>query len=145
MRILRTLTVLAPFILKGPTKRPVRALAGVLASWGLIFLSILFLSIALFIYVSREYGADIAFLSIGLLALVAAIYLQVSRKLKIKARVSKLEDGIEKDPLASKIPQNMKDDPVIGSILKQINDHPVPATAAAVTLGMVIANQYFGD
>jgi len=144
MRILKTLTFLAPFVLKGATKRPVKTLAGVFATYGLMLISILFISIAIFIYITKEYGADAAFLAIGLLALLTAGYLHFRRILRRK-KLSSLPDKMEQDPLASKLPESLRDDPVIGSILKQINDNPVPATAVAVTLGMVIANEYFGD
>ena len=141
MRLIPALTALAPFLVKGPAKRPIQEALLSLLAITLIGVGSVFLLIALYIWLEADYGAVVATASVGTLLILVSVVLLLrpkGTKLGIPAKA-------ETDILVKSLPEDVRKDPVFLSVLKQVDEHPLTATLGALSLGIVIAHQYFGD
>ncbi len=141
MRLNSALATLVPFLLKGPAKRPIQgALISALAIT-LIGIGSIFLLTALYIWLDAEYGAVLATASIG------AILIFVSAILILRPRGATLRTSTkaETDFLVQALPEDVRKDPTFQSVINQIDKHPLTATLGALSLGIAIAHQNFGD
>lgn len=129
-----------PFILKAPRRSPVKVLAGLAASYALLFIGMLFVIIAAFIWIVKHYGSDAAFLVVGATFIVGAVIILVwSKRRKPVARP--LPANVSQDPLANYIPANLRESPTVQKLLIHVSENPVAATVTALTLGMLISNE----
>lgn len=119
-------------------------MAGLAASYLLFALGLIFLLIAGFVWIATHYGADAAFLAVGLTLVFTATIFMVLAKYKRKAKPP-LPNAIVSDPLAAHIPASLRENPVVQKLLLHIAENPVAATATAVTLGMLISNELFDE
>lgn len=144
MALARTALALAPIILGARTRRPGKRLAGVIISIICMALCGLFLLIAAFVWIMKTYGAEFAFLAIGVaFFIIANIIYFSSRGPKVKPK--DVDAELAADPLSRYIPADLQDDPRVIALKEKIQEHPVGSTAAAVSLGFIISNQIFGD
>ncbi|WP_371395352.1 phage holin family protein [Fretibacter rubidus] len=142
--MLRYAKYAVPYILKAPRRSPVKSLAGLALSYILFLLGAIFLLIAAFIWVATHYGTDTAFLSLGTIFLIsAAIFMMIAKdKRYVKPP---LPDNVAQDPLAAHIPASVRENPTVQKLLLHVSENPVAATATAVTLGMLISNEFFEE
>ncbi len=144
--MLKILTFIVPFILKGTAKTPGKSLAGQSAFYGLMFFGSLFLLFAIFTWLLKTYSLDVAFLGIGLILLSGAITVktyQLKKRPVPKPETKQLPANIQNDALAAHIPDNFKDDPLLKKVLTEISEKPMAATATALTFGMLLSREYF--
>lgn len=142
--MLRYAKYAVPLILKAPRRSPVKTLAGLAVSYLLFVVGVIFLMTAVFIWIATNYGADTAFLTLGLLLIacggVIKLFARNRRVLK-----APLPSNVARDPLAQYIPPSVRENPTIRKLIVQISENPVAATATAVTLGMLISNELFEE
>jgi len=70
--MLKILTIIAPFVLKGAAKNPAKSLAGQFGFYVLFLCGSLFLCCAIFIWLKKTYSFEVAFLGLGLLFMIGA-------------------------------------------------------------------------
>ena len=166
--MLKFLTLVAPYILKGRKSGPATKVAGRSLVYMLIGLATIFLLSALFVLTLQEVSLEAAFAIVGvaLLFLALTVHLLMSLKTKTNSKgralsnsrgnnekylagpelpKGNLPETMQNDLLANYIPDGLKDDPVIGKLLKEIGENPITSTAVAVTLGMLISRDLFKD
>ncbi len=124
-------------------------MAGMFASMAFFSLAAVFILTAAFIYIAREYGADLAFLAIGIIFLVTGLIF-FTKSLMDHREKMKVEEvaGVaiaKTDPLAKLLPDSIKNNPAIEKILAQIATNPVTAAAAALSLGLLLAHEFLED
>lgn len=148
--MLRLATLILPMLLRLGTPNPVKAAGGYIGVFLLSGLAAIFFLAALFTWVGRNYGLDIAFLTIALIMTLFAAGLTVkSRAAKRDARKPKLKgekdlsDSTE-DPLAAYIPDDLLADPNVQKLLDQIKDKPFIASIIALIIGIVLSTQLRG-
>ena len=144
--MLKVLTFIAPFILKGAVKDPAKSLAGQSAFYGLFFFGFLFLLAAVFTCLMKTYSLEVAFSGLGIILIAGALtikFFQWQSQQKSKPKAKRLPYNIENDALAAHIPDNIKDDPLLKKILNEIGEKPLAATATALTLGVLLSREYF--
>lgn len=129
-----------PYLIKAPRRNPVKQLAGFALAFLLLGLSALFLFIAIFIWLSKEFGTEIAFASTGGGLLFCAIILLMILK-QSKPEAAPIPPNIAHDPLAKYVPDTLRDNPTVQKLLFQIGENPVAATASAVTIGMLLSRE----
>lgn len=141
--MLRFLTFVVPFLLKGATKGPVKTLIGRSTFYAIVFFGIVFLLAALFVWVAKTYSLEIAFLTLGLLFLGFAVLSKLVEWVKRRAKRRKsIPKSMENDALAELLPDSLTDDPAIQNVLKKIGAHPVIAVGTAVALGAILAREF---
>jgi len=133
-----------PYLLKAPRRNPVKSLAGFALAYILIALSAIFLFTASFIWLSKEYGSEIAFATTGAILLISAIILLTALKRPKDANVP-IPPKLANDPLAKYVPETVRENPTMQKLLYQIGESPVTATATAVTLGMLISREFLEE
>lgn len=145
--MLRFATLILPMLLRLGAPNPVKAVSGFIGVFLLSGLAAIFFLAALFTWVARNYGLDIAFLTIALIMTLFAVGLTVkSRAAKRGARKTKLKgekalsDSTE-DPLAAYIPDDLLADPTVQKVLDQIKDKPFIASIIALIIGLVLSTQ----
>lgn len=142
--MIKYLTYIAPLILKAPRRNPVKQLAGLLLSYSLIGIAIIFLFIAGFIHISKLYGTEVAFAATGITMLLAGSIL-ITLLSRPKSKHTPLPPKIANDPLAKYVPESIKENPTVQKLLYQIGESPVTATATAVTIGMLLSKELFEE
>ena len=133
-----------PYLMKAPRRNPVKDLAGLALAYILIALSGVFLFTASFIWLSKEYGAEIAFAVTGATLLISAIVLLAILK-RPKKDIAPIPPKLAHDPLAKYVPETVRENPTLQKLLYQIGESPVTATATAVTLGMLISREFLEE
>lgn len=145
--MLKILTFIVPFILKGATSRtPGKSLAGQSAIYGLIFFGSLSLLFAIFTWLLTTHSIEVAFLGVGIVLLLGALVIKFEQwrnRPQPTSEANSLPPNIENDALAAHIPDSLKDDPLLKKILVEISDKPLAATVTALTLGMLLSREYF--
>ena len=144
--MLKILTIIAPFVLKGAAKNPAKSLAGQFGFYVLFLCGSLFLCCAIFIWLKKTYSFEVAFLGLGLLFMIGAAaikFFQWQSRLRPKLAVSPLPNNIENDVLAANIPDSLKNDPMVKKVLGEISKKPLAASATALTIGMLLSREYF--
>ena len=53
--------------------------------------------------------------------------------------------GLEDDPLSAFLPDIIKENETVKNLVSQESHNPIMATAAAVTLGMLLSREFFED
>lgn len=143
--MLRFATVILPMLLRLGTPNPVKAVGGYIGVFLLSGLAAIFFLAALFTWVARNYGLDVAFLTIALILTLFAVGLTVkSRAAKRDTSKATLNQGspdITEDPLAAYIPDDLLADPTVQKILEQIKDKPFIASLIALFIGIVLSTQ----
>jgi|GEM_PF-1494543 len=154
--MLRLLLTAAPYLLKGPSKSSQKFIASRLLALALFVLGGLALLIALFLWIEPRFGADSAWLLTGLILFgLGVVFLSRSGSQAKALRVKASPTGLsltdtpgtlpKSDPLASILPESLRRDPNINAIMRQVSENPVAASAAALTIGMLISRELFGD
>lgn len=133
-----------PYLIKAPRRNPVKFLAGFALAYLLLGLAALFLFIASFIWLSKEFGTEIAFAATGGAMFLSAIILLVILK-RPRAETAPMPAKIAHDPLAKFVPDTLRDNPTVQKLLYQIGESPVTATATAVTVGMLLSRELLED
>lgn len=135
---------LVPYLLKAPSKNPVKQLAGLLLAYVLVAVAMIFLFIAGFIWTSKAFGTEMAFASVGAGLLLSGIMLifWLNRPKKV---ATPLPPRLAQDPLAQYVPESVRSNPTIQKLLYQIGESPVTATATAVTVGVLLSKELFED
>jgi len=133
-----------PYLMKAPRRNPVKNLAGFALAYILIILSAFFILTASFIWLTKEYGAEVAFAVTGGTLLFSAITLLAILRRPRKA-AAPIPPKLADDPLAKYIPENVRENPTMQKLLYQIGESPVTATATAVTLGMLISREFLEE
>lgn len=142
--MIKYLSYAAPLILKSSKTNPVKKLTGLFIAYLLIALSFVFCLIAAFIWVSKSYGADAAFATMGATTLLTAfIILAMTRDRK--KRVVKIDTAAANDPMAKYIPDTIKANPTVQKLLHQVSESPITATATAVTIGVLLSKEIFEE
>jgi len=142
--MLKLLTYAAPFLLKGPTKGPVKKLIGRSVVYALMFFGLLCGLAALFVWVYKTYSLEAAFLAVGAIFFTGALIVNIAIWMKRpKPHITTLPEKLDGDFIASHLPASLVKDPVVQRILKEIAEKPVAATAVAVTLGMLVSRELF--
>jgi len=77
--VLKILTFIAPFILKGASKNPAKSFVGLFAFYGLIFFGFLFILFAIYTWLMKTYSVEVAFLGIGLLFILGALAIKIEQ------------------------------------------------------------------
>lgn len=142
--MIKYLSYAAPLILKTSKRNPVKKLTGLLVAYLLLALSFTFSLIAVFIWVSKTYGADAAFAVMGLSTFATALILLAILKDKKKA-VVRLDTATGNDPMAKYIPDTVKTNPTVQKLMHQVGESPITATATAVTIGMLLSRELFEE
>jgi len=99
---------------------------------------------AVFIWVSKTYGADAAFAVMGLSTFATALILLAVLKDK-KKTVVRLDTATGNDPMAKYIPDTVKTNPTVQKLMHQVGESPITATATAVTIGMLLSRELFEE
>jgi len=130
--------------MKAPNRNPVKNLAGFALAYILMAISAVFLFTASFIWLSKEYGVDIAFAVTGAALLFSAVILLAILK-RPKEEAAPIPPKLAHDPLAKYVPDTVRENPTMQKLLYQIGESPVTATATAVTLGMLISREFLEE
>ena len=133
-----------PYLIKSPRRIPVRQLAGLLLTYITIVLAGFFLLMGALIWLSKNYGSDIAFAVLGTFLLcvgLTALYFQNRKRRALLA----LTPQVNTDPLAQYVPASIRDNPAIQKLMLQIEQNPLTAAATAVTVGVLLSNELFED
>lgn len=150
--MLKFATTIIPMLLKlGHSTNSSRIVRDQIGALILMSVAITFFLAALFTWVAKTYGFDIAFLVIGLIMAAFAIGLTIkSRIAKASAAKARTEQdaklkgvlAAKADPLSEYIPDDLLTHPVVQKLLAQIEDRPFLAALIAVVLGIVLSNQF---
>lgn len=62
-----------------------------------------------------------------------------------KTGQKKTDDDMSRDPISAFLPQIIKDNETVKNLVSQVSDNPITATTAAVTLGILLSQQFFED
>jgi len=145
MRLLRIATMVAPLLMRGQPKRSSRTVIE-------LFLAIVFgvigsmaLITAGFIYIKNISSLEVAFLSLGGLLLVPSIFLLIKLSYKPRRLKAAVSNESKTDLLQQNLPESLTENPNVKPVIKFINEHPLSSTAAALTVGILLANEFFGD
>lgn len=152
--MLKLLLTLAPIYFKAKTDRSADTTAGRFAVKAMLFLALIFFGIALFIWSKNQFGAEIGFLALAILAFTSAVALQLlgearkkrhqrAQDIKDKAKAKPLAG--DNDDVANLLPQSIKDDPRFQKILDQVADNPLASISAAVTLGYMVSHEFLDE
>ena len=133
-----------PYLMKAPRRNPVKNLARFALAYILIVLSAFFLLTASFIWLTKEYGVEVAFAVTGGALLFSAITLLATLR-RPRKTAAPIPPKLADDPLAKYIPENVRENPTMQKLLYQIGESPVTATATAVTLGMLISREFLEE
>lgn len=149
--MLKYATIIVPMLLKlGNTTNSAKIVRGQIGVVVLMSVAALFFLAALFTWVTKSYGLDIAFLVIALILTVFAVGLTIKNRVAkatiLKARIErdvKLKGVLtaKADPLSEYISDDVLTHPTIQKVLAQIEDRPFLAALIAVVLGMILSNQ----
>lgn len=143
--MLRFVTVILPMLLRLGTPNPVKAVGGYISVVLLSVLAAIFFLAALFTWVARHYGLDVAFLTIAIILTLFAVGLTVkSRSAKRNARRANFNQSssdITEDPLAAYISDDLLADPIVQKLLDQIKEKPFIASLIALIIGVVLSSQ----
>jgi uncharacterized membrane protein YuzA (DUF378 family) len=143
MRALRLAASLAPLLVRGASARSKKSVLTSALSVVLVVIGAILISVAGFIRIDALFGADIAYLALGLTYLVAAALLRLPRR---KTQTRRLTEGEHvNDPLAQHLPETVLKDPKIPSLVEKIKSNPVAMTAGATAIGFVLSEQILGD
>lgn len=128
-----------PYLINTRRRKSSRNLVGLTAAWSLMLLSGIFLSIAGFIWFAQTYGISVAFAVAGgiMLFFAGILFLLLNRK----SRAVVIDERVESDPLAKYVPDSLRENPAVQKLLQQIEENPAKATAAAVTVGMLLSRE----
>lgn len=149
--MLKYATIIVPMLLKlGNTTNSAKIVRGQIGAVVLMSVAVLFFLAALFTWVTKSYGLDIAFLVIALILTVFAVSLTIKNRVA-KATILKARAGrdvklkgvlaAKADPLSEYISDDVLTHPTIQKVLEQIEDRPFLAALIAVVLGMILSNQ----
>ena len=148
--MLKYVSIIAPLLMKRNTPNPVRVLTGYMGAFFLAGIASVFFLAALFTWLTKVYGLDVAFLAVALFLTIGAIGLtimaRVSQTVKLKteedrhARIAAML-AAKDDPLSNHIPNEVLHHPLSQKILAQVEDKPWMASAAAVGVGMMLSGQ----
>jgi len=107
-------------------------------------IGIIFLGCATFLFLQDLYSTEIAFTVLGVFLLIIAgvVYLRSRNNLKPDADEP---IGLKDDPLSALLPDIIKENDTIKNLVSQVSHNPLMATAAAVTLGIVLSREFFED
>ena len=143
--MLRYLTFIAPLLVKAPRKNPVGVLTGFFAMGVLVMLGSLAVLIGLWYFIAGAAwgGVDLAWLAVGVLLLLGALFAYFAVRTPVK-EPEPLPYDVKTDPLSELLPDELTNDPVVAKVLKQINEHPMGAVAAAVAVGTLVGQEVFG-
>ena len=133
-----------PYLLQVRRGNPAKKIAGLAFAYMLMGFSILCLGIAGFIWVSGQYGVDVAFAATGLFSMCAASILFFRLRRKAEIKVEDLQAATN-DPLAKFVPDTIRDNPTTQKLLNQIQDNPITSTATAVTIGILLSREFLED
>lgn len=129
-----------PYLLKAPRRNPVKHLAGFALAYFLLGLSALFIFTASFLWLSKAFGAEVAFAALGsgLLLIALTLLLVLKRPLD---KDTPMPPKLAHDPLAKYVPDTIRENPTMQKLLFQIGESPITATATAVTVGMLLSRE----
>ncbi len=133
-----------PYLLRAPRRNPVKNLAGLFLAYLLCFLATVFIVIAAFIWMSKEFGLEVAFAATGVTFMFSAFCILIGLNTP-KPVPAPTPPKIASDPLAKYIPESVKENPTMQKLLYQIGESPVTATATAVTVGMLLSRELIED
>lgn len=148
--MLRYVSLIAPLLLRKGTPNPVRVLTGYMGAFFLTALAAVFLLCALFTWITKTYGLDVAFLAVGLLLAIGAIGLTIMARVSQTVALKKKSDrdarikgmlAAKEDPLSGHIPDDVLSHPLSQKILAQVEDRPLAAGATAVGVGVLLSQQ----
>ncbi|GLQ21170.1 hypothetical protein ACFFUB_06590 [Algimonas porphyrae] len=148
--MLRYVTLIAPLLMRKGTPNPVRVLTGYMGAFFLTGFAAIFLLAALFTWITKTYGLDIAFLSLGVIFAIIAIGLTIMARVSQTIQLKKAEDrharikgmlAAKDDPLAAHVPDDVLTHPISQKILAQVEDKPLVAGVTAVGLGVLLSRQ----
>lgn len=142
--MIRYAKYVVPYLLKAPRRNPAKQLAGVALAYVLMMVSVLFLLIAGFIWLSKAFGIEIAFAATGLLLMCGAMILLIWLHRPSKAAAT-MPPKLINDPLAKYVPDTIRENPTTQKLLHQIGESPITATATAVTVGVLLSRELLED
>ncbi len=133
-----------PYFMKAPRRNPVRNLAGFALAYLFLAIAFLFFFVAAFIWLTKEFGSEIAFAATGGALVIAgsALLLSLRRTTTVS---TPMPTSLSHDPLAQYVPESVRENPTMQKLLHQVGESPVTATATAVTLGMLLSRELFED
>jgi hypothetical protein len=111
-----------------------------------LFAAIFFLA-AIFTWVARNYGLDLAFVTIAIIFTLFAVGLAFrtrrAQHIKRDALLKSAKDSSvgDEDPLLAYIPDDLLADPTVQKFLDQIKDKPFLATIVAFIIGIILSTQ----
>ncbi len=147
--MLKLLLAAAPYLLKAPKSAPRRSIGGALVGALLICVAAIFLLVALFLVVQTNLGPEMACLTIGAILLIAGLVFWMSSRAKLPAKAIDPEAAAlaktQQDPIAGLLPDGFKDSPAVKKIMTQMAENPIAASAAALSLGLIISHEIFKD
>ena len=147
--MLKLILAAAPYLLKAPKSAPSRSIGGALIGALLICVASVFLLVATFLVVDRNLGPEMACLTVGAVLLIAGVVFWISSKPKLAAKASEQDASAlvaaHNDPVAGLLPEGFKDMPAVQKIMSQMAANPVAASAAALSLGLLISHEIFKD
>ena len=142
--MLKYLTLIAPLLVKAPRKNPVQVLTGFMAFGTLIALGSLAVLIGIWTVISLRFNApDIAWLTVGALMLLGALFVFMGLKSPVK-EPERVPVDIKTDPLGELLPDELLKDPIVAKVLQGIDEYPMGSVAAAAAAGAVIGKEVFG-
>ncbi len=148
MALARTLFALAPYIVKARRSSQGRKWTSQVLARGCLTLAGLFFLTAIFVWMTKTYGAEFGCLAVGLAFLIGwlVIYFTSHRPRKSdKTGAKPIGPSLDEDALADLIPDELQNDPRVVSLVEKIKENPMGSTAAAVSLGFLISTQIIGD
>ncbi|WP_416876977.1 hypothetical protein [Litorimonas sp.] len=122
-----------------------KSLFGIIFSYVLMTIGIIFLGCAAFLFLQDQFSTEISFTVLGILTLIVALILHLRAKNKLKPKEEDMPVGLEDDPLSAFLPDIIKENETVKNLVSQVSHNPIMATAAAVTLGMLLSREFFED
>jgi Na+/phosphate symporter len=140
-------TFFLPLLMRLGTTNPAKTARGQIGVFLLSLFAAIFFLAAIFTWVTRNYGADVGFLTIGIILTLFAIGLAVrTRRAQQSPRKARLKSAKNSpasadDPLAAYISDDLLADPTVQKFLDQIKDKPFLATIVAFIIGLILSTQ----
>lgn len=117
---------------------------GIIFSYVLMTIGVIFLGCAAFLFLQDQFSTEISFTILGVFILIVALAVHLKAKNKFKPK-EETPVGLEDDPLSAFLPNIIKENETVKNLVSQISHNPIMATAAAVSLGMLLAHEFFDD
>lgn len=138
------MTVAAPLLMGVSAKQKKKSVFIEFGGYGLILAGVIFALSAIYLMLLEVSNAVVANAIFSLILVGLGGALLTANRWK-RAKSDELPAPVHNDPLAQYIPDSIKSDPTVKQLLEKVAENPIFASAGGVTVGMLLANEFYGD